>query len=153
MKKTLTLSLLMLCTLPSVANQHQAAIAPITNLFDAMRAHNGAKLIAQFSENAKLERITKENNIHPSDLTKFADFVSQSNKYLDEQLLDIQVLQSGNLASAWTPFAFYLDGKLSHCGVNSFQLIKQDKQWKIQYLIDNVYQGDCEQFIKQYQKE
>ncbi len=153
MKKILTLSLLLTGTIPALADEHHEAVTPIKQMFNAMREHDGAKLIAQFSKQAKLERITKENKIHQSDLAKFAKTVSQSSKYLDEQLLEIKVSQSGNLASVWTPFAFYLDGKLSHCGVNSFQLIQQDEQWKIHYLIDNVHQGDCQQFIAQYQSK
>ena len=151
MKKLLILSLLLTSTTSTFANEPQRPALPIKQMFDAMREHDGAKLLAQFSQQAKLERITKENKIHQSDLAKFVDTINQSSKYLDEQLLEIKVSQSDNLASVWTPYAFYLDGKLSHCGVNSFQVIQQDGQWKIHYLIDNVHQGDCQQFIAQYQ--
>ncbi|MEZ4892629.1 MAG: nuclear transport factor 2 family protein [Saprospiraceae bacterium] len=41
-----------------------------------------------------------------------------------------------SLASVWTPYTFYLNGKVSHTGTNSFQLIKTDEGWKIQYIID-----------------
>ncbi len=41
-----------------------------------------------------------------------------------------------SLASAWTPYTFYLNGKVSHSGTNSFQLIKIGEEWKIQYIID-----------------
>jgi hypothetical protein len=34
------------------------------------------------------------------------------------------------------PYQFYIGDKFSHCGVNSFQLVKLQGQWKIQYLID-----------------
>ena len=106
-------------------------------MFDAMREHNSAKFLAQFTSNATLDRAKKDNSTQLSDLSKFADFIATSTKHLDEQLFNISIQQSGNLASVWTPFAFYVDGKLSHCGVNSFQLIHQDNQWKIHYLIDN----------------
>ena len=78
--------------------------------------------------------------------------MSVNQKKIDEQLLNVKTQHSGNLASVWTPFAFYLDGNLSHCGVNSFQLIKHNKQWKIHYLIDNAFEGGCEKFIKQHKK-
>ena len=128
--------------------QNKEAMQPIAQLFDAMREHNGEKLLAQFTINATLERVTKDNKIKQSDLKDFSRIVSSATKYLDEQLLDVKIHVSHNLASAWTPFAFYVNGKLSHCGINSFQLVKQATQWKIQYLIDNVYTGDCKTFIK-----
>ena len=130
--------------------ERAAVLLPINNMFDAMREHNGEKLLAQFVQGAMLERANREDKIENSDLSKFAETVSTSKRELDEQIFNITVKQSGNLASVWTPFAFYLDGKLSHCGVNSFQLIKQQKGWKIRYLIDNGYHGDCEAFIAEH---
>lgn len=153
MKKITILLMLSLLSSATVANEDLSIITPIDNMFDAMREHDGEKLLAQFVEGAILDRATKENTIKTSDLAKFAEFISKTSKHLDEQLFNIRVHQSGNLASAWTPFAFYLDGKLSHCGVNSFQLIKQQEQWKIRYLIDNAHLGDCEKFISDHKKK
>lgn len=132
---------------------HERILVPINHMFDAMREHNGEKLLKQFTESAKLERATKDDTVKQSDLAKFADFIGKTEKHLDEKLFNISLHQSGNLASAWTPFAFYLDGELSHCGINSFQLIKQKGEWKITYLIDNAYQGDCEKFIAQHKEQ
>jgi hypothetical protein len=40
------------------------------------------------------------------------------------------------LASAWTPYRFFVDGRQVHCGTNSFQMVKVAGAWKIQYIID-----------------
>jgi len=129
------------------------ALTPINNMFDAMRNHDAKKFLAQFTQHAILERAKIDNQIITSDLNKFSEFITTTKKHLDERTFNININISENLASAWVPFAFYLDGKLSHCGVNSFQLIKQQEQWKIRYLIDNSYSGDCEDFIKQHAKQ
>lgn len=123
---------------------------PITNLFDAMRSHDGAKLLQQFTASALLQRAKSDGSIENSDIQQFANSINSSERYLDEHLLDIQVQIQDNLASVWTPYVFYLDNKLSHCGVNSFQLVLQNNEWKIHYLIDNSHPGDCEGFIKKY---
>ena len=130
----------------------QAVMAPIEALFDAMRAHDSDKILAQFTPNANLQRLGSDSQVRNADLAKFAASFGKGNQYLDEKLLSTTISTSGNLANVWTPFAFYIDGKLSHCGANSFQLIETAKGWKIQYLIDNRFQGDCHQFIKQSQK-
>lgn len=147
------LVLLLISPFSCFAFENSQIMIPINNMFDAMREHNGNKLLQQFTEEAMLERVTKKNEVKKSDLNKFAEFVDKSVKHLDEQLFNITIQESGNLASAWTPFAFYLDGKLSHCGINSFQLIKQNEQWKIRYLMDNAYQGDCQEFIKKHKAD
>ena len=125
---------------------------PIRNLFDAMRAHDAETLKAQFTDDAMLQRAQPDSSVRTTDIAKFADTVANSKSYLDEHILAYEVKSSGNVASVWTPFAFYLDKKLSHCGINSFQLIKKESGWKIHYLIDNAYQGDCQEFIGQYKK-
>ncbi|MDO6428871.1 hypothetical protein Q4489_17840 [Thalassotalea sp. 1_MG-2023] len=151
MKHTIFTLLILLIT-PNVFATENTPIKAVNNLFDAMRQHDGNKLLAQFTQDAQLERVTIDNVVTRSELPKFAHFVGTSEKYLDEKLLSISIHVSDNLASIWTPYAFYIDGKLSHCGVNSFQLIHTDKQWKIQYLIDNTHSGDCNTFINKHKK-
>ncbi|WP_286272653.1 hypothetical protein [Thalassotalea hakodatensis] len=146
------LPLLSLLMTTQISAQENGALKPINHLFDAMREHDGDKLMAQFTKGAHLERVTMENVVTLSALPKFAQFVDTSDKYLDEKLFSYSVHVSDNLASVWTPYAFYIDGKLSHCGVNSFQLIHTDQQWKIQYLIDNTHSGDCNIFINKHKK-
>jgi hypothetical protein len=63
----------------------------------------------------------------------------------DERLLDYVIKVDGNMASAWTPYEFWFNGNFSHCGVNSFQLFKDNGQWKIVYLIDSRRRSDCNQ--------
>ena len=48
-----------------------------------------------------------------------------------ERSWDETVLIQGNIAVVWTPYDFHVDGVFSHCGIDSFQLIKQDSQWLI----------------------
>jgi len=62
----------------------------------------------------------------------------------DEQILGYEVLSDGNLAHVWTPYRFYVDGKFSHCGANSFTLVYTDESWKILNIIDSRRVGSCE---------
>jgi hypothetical protein len=148
---TVILTSLSLASLANPDDQNTANIMqPIKNLFDGMREHDSSKILQQFTESALLQRTDKIGNVTSTDIQQFARNISQSLAFLDEQLLDQVVLQQGSLASVWTPFAFYIDGKLSHCGSNSFQLVKQNTQWKIHYLIDVSHSGDCQVFMKAY---
>lgn len=62
----------------------------------------------------------------------------------DERLLDYIIKVDNNMANAWTPYEFWLNGKFSHCGVNSFQLFHDNGQWKIIYLIDTRQREGCD---------
>ena len=61
----------------------------------------------------------------------------------DERLLDYMIQVDGNMANVWTPYEFWFNEEFHHCGVNSFQLFKDGKQWKIIYLIDTRRITDC----------
>ena len=55
---------------------------------------------------------------------------------IEERLLSYIIQIDGAMAHAWTPYEFYINGKLSHNGVNSFTLFKDNGTWKIVYIID-----------------
>lgn len=54
----------------------------------------------------------------------------------EERILSYNIQVDGTMAHAWTPYEFYINGKLSHKGVNAFTLYKDNGQWKIIHLID-----------------
>lgn len=39
------------------------------------------------------------------------------------------VLQRGSLAQVWAPYAFWIGGKLSHCGIDNFTLVERGESW------------------------
>lgn len=54
----------------------------------------------------------------------------------NEQILSFTTQVDGSMGHAWTPYEFYIEGKLSHKGVNAFTLFKEKDTWKILYIID-----------------
>lgn len=155
--KSLLVVLLITLSHSSLAYDHQQTTpkdntitAPIYKLFDAMREHDQDKILAQFTSKALLQRITTKGEITNTDVKKFALSISTNTAKLDEHLLAVIINQQNELASVWTPFAFYLNDKLSHCGSNSFQLVQINGEWKIHYLIDVTYTGDCQAFVDKY---
>ena len=41
------------------------------------------------------------------------------------------VLVRGSIAVAWTPYEFWIDGETSHCGVDTFDLVKVEGAWLV----------------------
>ena len=54
----------------------------------------------------------------------------------EEKLHSFDIRINGALANVIKPYSFYVNGNLSHCGVNSFQLFKDSWEWKIIYIAD-----------------
>ncbi|MGY5850541.1 nuclear transport factor 2 family protein [Salegentibacter sp. F14] len=63
----------------------------------------------------------------------------------EEKLQDFEISIYGEMAHVSTPYSFYLNEKFSHCGVNSFQLMKVEDQWKIIYLVDTRKKTGCQE--------
>lgn len=61
----------------------------------------------------------------------------------EEKLHSFEISVNGPLASAVTPYSFFVNDTLSHCGVNSFQLYKQEGKWKIIYIVDTRKKEGC----------
>ncbi len=122
--------------------------AAVNNLFTAMKNSDASLLRNCFADSAVLQTIavTKEGKVTVKNdsVDDFANSVGEQKKgSLDERIQFDVVKVDGPLAIAWTPYSFYFDGKFSHCGVNSFQLVRTAAGWKIQYIIDTRRRKDC----------
>jgi hypothetical protein len=122
--------------------------ATINNLFAGMKNADVALLKSAFSANPILQTISRgkddENLVRTESLTEFAEFVSHLKKDSADERITFETIKiDGPLAIAWTPYQFYHNGKFSHCGVNSFQLVRLSGIWRIQYLIDTRRRAGC----------
>ena len=122
--------------------------AAINHLFTAMKTADGEILAACFTNNAILQTIANDKTGKLFVRHETADgFISQIKKLpkdsADERITFDVIKTDGPLATAWTPYRFYYAGKFSHCGVNSFQLVRLEGIWKIQYIIDTRRRTDC----------
>ena len=123
--------------------------AAINKMFAAMKNTDSEQLQSVFSDNMVLQTISKNKSGALTVLDeKPAEFIKQIGASapgdLDEQIQFYTVLIDGPLAFAWTPYSFFYKGKFSHCGVNSFQLVRFAEGWKIQYIIDTRRRKGCE---------
>ena len=53
------------------------------------------------------------------------------------------VLIHNGIAMFWAPYSFDIDGKRSHCGVDQFDFIKVDGQWKLASSMWTVEPDGC----------
>ncbi len=120
----------------------------INKLFTGMKTADAALLKTCFADSMILQTISrnKEGNIvvRNEDPAGFIDFVSkEAPGNADERITFDVVKVDGPLAVVWTPYNFYYKGQFSHSGVNSFQLVRFNGEWKIQYLIDTRRKQGC----------
>jgi len=151
MKRILILltATIFISTITKAQSAEDSVKAVVNQLFTAMKGANAAMLKEAFADSAVLQTIRrKQDGTFFVQDEKVSDFVEQIGKAkkdsLDERITFETVKIDGPLAIAWTPYKFYYAGNFSHCGVNSFQLVRINGRWKIQFLIDTRRRQGCE---------
>jgi hypothetical protein len=145
MKSLYCLALILSLSLSLHAQEkmHQDSVAVvqvIQNMFTAMKTSDTNLLKNCFSPTTIFQTIANKNGVIEIKNQPLQDFINsigkQSSGSLDERITIDKLLIDDRLASVWTPYQFYYKSTYSHQGVNSFQLVKVNDGWKIQYLID-----------------
>ncbi len=120
----------------------------IVQLFDAMQKGDTVAARNLFHSTARLQSISKKSNGKVALENDAVDeFIKQigslpKNLKIEERILSYEIRVDSIMATAWTPYEFYVNEKISHCGVNAFQLINETGSWKIVQIID-TRRKDC----------
>jgi len=115
----------------------------ILKTFSAMKSVDSVALKSCFTEKALLHisQVRPEGNIvREVPIANFMQNVmSRKPGDMDERVLSWgPILIDHEIATAWVPYEFYLNGKFSHKGVDAFILVKVEEEYKIQTLLYNM---------------
>ncbi|MEL1244366.1 nuclear transport factor 2 family protein [Flavobacterium sp. DGU11] len=113
----------------------------ITTFFEGLHSGDTLKIKSVCADKMILQSVMetdKGSKFSNEPISEFYKSIASIPKdiTIEERLLDYKILIDGSMAHAWTPYDFYVNGKLSHSGVNSFQFYKDNGAWKIVYIID-----------------
>ena len=121
----------------------------IIEFFDAFHAKDSIAmkkmvypsiLLQTIGVNNEGKSVLKTENF--DDLVKSIISIPDSTNF-QERIKSYSIQTDGNMANAWTPYEFWINNEFHHCGVNSFQLFREENKWKIIYLIDTRRKSDC----------
>ncbi|MBL7744053.1 MAG: nuclear transport factor 2 family protein [Chitinophagaceae bacterium] len=120
----------------------------VNNLFTAMRNADAGLFKSVFGDSAVMQTISRTREgktiVVNESIAEFAEFINKLKKDSADERITFETIKiDGPLAIVWTPYQFYHNSKFSHCGVNSFHLVRFNGIWKIQYLIDTRRRQDC----------
>jgi hypothetical protein len=145
--------LLTLISVPAFAqapdDETDAVKKTVNDLFLGMKKGDTALIRSAFSRNAVMQTIAKNKEgvvrVLTEPVDSFLASVARPHAEVYDERIEFNTIKiDGELASVWTPYKFYIGEKFSHCGVNSFQLVKISGEWKIQYIIDTRRRQNCE---------
>lgn len=122
-------------------------LAVLDRLFEGMRARDGAAVASAFHPQAALavapEGAPPGTPPAVTPASEFAASVGAGGPPFHEPYFAPEVRIDGNLAHVWTFFRFYAGDQFSHCGTNSFQLLRWAEGWSIVFAAYSRQTVDC----------
>ena len=133
---------------PEVAtDEHAAVMASVERVFAAINS-NDSKALQEIAipegMNISLRYQPDGNsNIRIKSNSRDAADTSAEKRKFTEKYWNPTVLIHNGVAMFWAPYSFDIDGKRSHCGVDQFDFIKVDGQWKLASSMWTVEPNGC----------
>lgn len=117
------------------ADDAKDALGVVNKLFAEMANHNPPAIAALFATDANLAAIikNKEGKSVVRNFTgeTFSKNFTEKKNVIKEAMYAPETKIFGDLALVWGRYVFFVDNKISHCGVNAFHLVRTDAGWRI----------------------
>lgn len=112
----------------------------VDSFFEALNSKNHVSLKKLCLEDLQLHslRINTTTAISSQSLDEFIDGIKSIPKetLIFEDITSKESIITEHLAQFTLPYAFYVNGTLSHSGTNVITLLNTSKGWKISYIAD-----------------
>ena len=122
--------------LPPPAAEEQAVLAPIDALFAALEAGDSAAVLRVVYPDGRVTAVgtlRSGTGLRQESWTQFAARLKPGEGF-SESISDPAIEIDGDIAMVWAPFVVRVDGKVSNCGVDHFDLVRENGAWKIMNL-------------------
>jgi hypothetical protein len=131
---------------PAAAQDSAGPLAAVDQLFEGMRTADADKVRSVLAPDARFAVLSQRDGpvmVVAQSVEGWVRSIGSSEGRWDEQVYDVQVSADGPMASVWAPYTFYLDGEISHCGINSIELLRDAEGWKITQISDTRRPAGC----------
>jgi hypothetical protein len=135
--------------LPMDGSAEAAVMAPIDRMFGGLEARDGATILAQTRPEGGATVVSEKPDgsrmIRHESWAEFAGGIKPGPEHYREKLLDPAVDIDGDIAMVWSRYVFTIDAKPHHCGVDHFDLIRENGAWKVLNVTWSSRTTGCEQ--------
>jgi hypothetical protein len=125
-----------------------AVLVPVNALFAALAARDGQAILPHIDPEGRItvvmERAEGARRIGSPNWTEFAAGLTPGPERFEEIMPDPLVAIDGDIAVVWGRYVFKVDGAISHCGVDHFDLVRREGAWKIVNITWSQRDTGCE---------
>ncbi len=124
--------------------ERKAVLGVIDRTFAAMARHDAAAMRALLVPGTVFAVRKPDGTIKMERDEDFLQALATGKGDWRERIWSPKVLLGDGLAQVWAPYDFHLDGKFSHCGIDSFSLVRDGSgQWRISGIAYNAQVVGC----------
>ncbi len=129
------------------ADDKKDALAVIDKLFAEMANHNPTAIAGFFTREASLTAIIKakdgKSRVMAMTGEAFSKNFAEKRGEIKEDMYAAKTEVDGDWAMVWGRYVFFVDHKVSHCGVNAFHLVRTDAGWRIANASSTIDPSNC----------
>lgn len=126
----------------------QAVLVPVNAVFAALAARDGAVATPHLDPEARMTVVVARPNgsqlIRRMSGTDFTGGLQPGPQRLEEVMPEPVIAIDGDVAMVFGRYVFRIDGAVSHCGSNHFDMVRRDGMWKIAAITWNQRESGCE---------
>ena len=111
-------------------------LGPIQQLFGTFEAGDSAAMLRLVHPDGRVTATgarATTSGLRQMSWTEFATHVTPATRF-QERISDPAVEIDGDIAMVWAPFVVRVGGKVANCGVDHFDLVRDNGSWKVMNL-------------------
>jgi hypothetical protein len=146
MRRAIAITLLVgLITATGVAaqqSQEKEVLAALDKFFEGMTTRDTAMSRAAILPGARFY-VSFDGKTQVATDTGYINSLTKGSGRWVERIRTPTVLVHGDLAQVWTAYDFMIDDKRSHCGVDSFTLLRTAEGWRMATAAYTIERSGC----------
>jgi hypothetical protein len=131
--------------LPPPDGDTAAVLAPINAVFAAFEAGDAAAMLRQVYREGRVTATgtrASSSGLRQESWIQFAERLKPGQGF-QERISDPAIEIDGDVAMVWAPFVVRVGGKVSNCGYDLFDLVRDNGTWKIMNVTFSSRITDC----------
>jgi hypothetical protein len=120
---------------PPSGGEEQAVLSSANALLAAFNTGNAAEVLRWVYPDGRVTgagTFPNRSGLHSESWTQFTQRAAGSN--FQETISDPAIEVDGDAAMVWAPFIVRVGGKVSNCGYDHFDLVRENGAWKVMNL-------------------
>ena len=131
--------------LPPPVGEEQSVLASVNALLASFNAGDSAAMLRWVYPDGRVTATgtrASSKGLRQQSWTEFSSRVTPAGRF-EETISDPAIEIDGDAAMVWAPFVVRVDGKVSNCGVDHFDLVRDNGGWKVMNLTFSSHIEGC----------